>query len=237
MESLEEQIAALNAALEAGDFSRATEVLRACDPAQLVKSRSVSPTLRGMIERALETARRAQAQREAELARLSQLEQAQGQPLGQAQAQPLEHRVAAPADRALVIALLGELFDEIAPGEVAARSKRFLEADVERALASPTVRIFLASWGSEPIGLARVDLLDTSPAFPAARGSPLRLHRSNVRAEAVPQAQARPPLAAALRGVGPRPGRRALHAARGGPGAGFYAGLGYLPTRELFKKL
>ena len=242
MDSLEEQIAALNAALEAGDFARATEVLKACDLAQLVKSQSVSPALRGMIDRALETARRAQAQRTAELSRLSQLEQAARAQLlepeqAAARAPQLEHRVATLADRALVIALLCELFDEIAPGEVAARSKRFLEADVEAALASPAVRIFIASCNGEPIGLARVDLLDTSPAF--------RL-REDHRCGYVDQMYVRK----AFRKR--RLGRRLLqlceewvraqgvehcmlHAAI--PAQGFYAALGYLPTRELFKKL
>ena len=148
-----------------------------------------------------------------------------------------ELRLAGSGDRALIVELMSELFDEVAPGAPAAESKRFLEEDIARALSSPVVRIVLAFRDGLACGVARVDIGVHSPPFR------LRVdHRSGyidqmfVRPAFRKQRLGDKLLAACeawLRSEGVS--HCLLHAA---PAAlKFYSSRGYASTRELFKKL
>jgi len=146
-------------------------------------------------------------------------------------------RVATEADRALVVTLLHELFEEIAPGAVGDESKRLIDGDTKAALASADVRIFLLEMDGQAAGLARADF---SSAFTVFR---LREDKRGgyVDQMFVRRAHRKQKLGKALlllcenwlreRGAT----HCLLHAA---PNAqGFYAQRGYQSTRELFKKL
>ena len=146
-------------------------------------------------------------------------------------------RVAGPADHAQVVALLEELFDEIAPPEDRASCKQALGPDIAQALASPDARLFLAEHQGQLIALVRVDVLSNTAAF--------RL-RADRRCGYIDQMVVRP--AWRRRAVGRQlmqlcegwlrqqgVSHCMLHAA---PKAlSFYTRAGYQSTRELFKKL
>lgn len=150
---------------------------------------------------------------------------------------PPSYRFATAADHAVVVELLGELVDELGPKETAARVRTRLEEDIRRALASDAVCIILAEVSGAPIGLARGDILTTDPIF--------RL-REDHRCGYVDQMFVRPQ----FRGnkIGAELLRRCeewfrergiahsiLHAAP--KAVRFYAGYGYQPNREMFKRL
>ncbi len=146
-------------------------------------------------------------------------------------------RAAGAGDLAVVVELLGELVDELGPAEMAERVKPKLDADIEAALRSERVCIFLAEVGDEIVGLSRGDVLTADPIF--------RL-RDDQRCGYVDQMYVRP----AHRGRGTGKllldrcedwfraqgiGHCLLHAA---PRAiRFYAREGYQPNREMFKRL
>ncbi len=148
-----------------------------------------------------------------------------------------ELRLADAGDRALIVELMAELFDEVAPGAPAVESKKFLDDDIARALSSPLVRIVLAFRDGQPAGVARVDIGVHSPPF--------RL-RADHRSGYVDQMFVRPQFRKQklgerllsiceewLRAQGVS--HCLLHAA---PAAlKFYSTRGYASTRELFKKL
>jgi GNAT superfamily N-acetyltransferase len=239
-DELERRIQALNDAIEKSDFERASRELKACDLDQLIKSQSVSPRVRGMIDRALGVAVRVRAAKEAELKRVdAEVRARNALAYDDKPAAPpaFLFRAAAPSDQPTVIALLQELFDEVAPGEIAAQSKTHLERDISAALAAPHVRIFLAEHGREPAGLLRVDVLTIFPTF--------RL-REDHRCGYVDQMFVRPAFRNRklgrqlmqlceewVRGQGVA--YCMLHAAH--KALGFYTAGGYQSTRELFKKL
>src|ERR1700744_3870993 len=75
------------------------------------------------------------------------------------------YRVAGPKDQAAVVSLMCELVDELGPGEMADRVKPLLDADIRIALASKTIRIFLAEANNAPVGLSRGDVLTQDPIF------------------------------------------------------------------------
>lgn len=147
------------------------------------------------------------------------------------------YRHAERTDHDVVVGMLGELVDEVGPRETALRVKRKLPEDVMAALSSSDVLIIVAQVGSEPVGLARADILSSDPIF--------RL-RDDHRCGYVDQMFVRP----AFRGrsIGAEMLRRCeawfrsrgiahsiLHAA---PRAvRFYAQHGYQPNREMFKRL
>ncbi len=150
--------------------------------------------------------------------------------------QPL-FRVATGADHAVVVQLLRELVDELGPSDGAGRVKVLLDEDIKIALASPQIRIFLVEIDGHPVGLGRADVLTTDPIF--------RL-RDDHRCGYIDQMYVRP--AFRDRGLGSQLMRRCedwfrqqgiahslLHAA---PRAlRFYAREGYMPNREMFKRL
>ena len=146
-------------------------------------------------------------------------------------------RVATPADLAIVVTLMQELVDELGPIDMSQRLKEKLEPDLALALASPSVRIFLAEACGEFLGLSRGDVLTADPIF--------RL-RDDHRCGYIDQMYVRE----AFRHTGL--GARLLHACEdwfrelgvnhsllhAAPRAvRFYAREGYLPNREMFKRL
>ena len=146
-------------------------------------------------------------------------------------------RAATPADRALVVGLLAELVDEIGPREGSEALKGRLDPDIAVALASPAVRILVAELDGEAMGISRGDVLTQDPIF--------RL-REDHRCGYVDQMYVRQ----AFRGRGV--GQKLLHGleewfkAQGvahvllhaAPRAiRFYAREGFLPNREMFKRL
>ena len=146
-------------------------------------------------------------------------------------------RAATPADLTVVVELMHELVDELGPSEMSQKLKEKLGPDLAAALASPTVRIFLAEVEGQPMGLSRGDVLTADPIF--------RL-RDDHRCGYIDQMYVR----AAFRhsGLGARllqacedwfreqgVNHSLLHAAP--RAARFYAREGYLPNREMFKRL
>ncbi|HET6347278.1 MAG TPA: hypothetical protein VFH51_20265, partial [Myxococcota bacterium] len=67
----------------------------------------------------------------------------------------LTYRAAGAKDLRVVVDMLGELVDELGPNDMADRVKPLLEEDIRLALASKTVRIFLAEVDGEAVGLSR----------------------------------------------------------------------------------
>lgn len=146
-------------------------------------------------------------------------------------------RVATPADLACVVELMIELVDELGPPDAASRLKERLGPDMAQALASPAVHVFLAFASTAVVGLSRGDVLGHDPIF--------RL-RDDQRCGYVDQMYVRPSYRRA--GVGAQLltacedwfrelgiQHTLLHAA---PRAvRFYAREGYLPNREMFKRL
>lgn len=141
------------------------------------------------------------------------------------------------AKRDLIVELLQEMMREMGPPKTAQRVCEKLPHDTDRALADPQVVFILASDAQNPVGIARADILEQDPIF--------RLRPEN-RCGYVDQMYVR----ADYRGKGI--GRQLLeqcerwfkeqglthcllHAA---PKAlSFYADQGYLPNREMFKRL
>lgn len=149
----------------------------------------------------------------------------------------MSFRVASAADHELVVAMLGELVDELGPDEMASRVKPLLVEDIHVALASPGIRIFIAERDGEALGLSRADVMTADPIF--------RL-REDHRCGYVDQMYVR--RAHRDSGLGAQLLRLCedwfreqgiahclLHAA---PRAvRFYARVGYQPNREMFKRL
>jgi GNAT superfamily N-acetyltransferase len=147
------------------------------------------------------------------------------------------YRVAASADHRVVVELLRELVLELGPTDAVGRVVALLDSDILAALGSPVVRIILAEVGGMVVGLGRADVLSTDPIF--------RL-RDDHRCGYIDQMFVRP--AFRDRGIGAELIRQCedwfrsqgiahsiLHAA---PKAlRFYARQGYLPNREMFKRL
>lgn len=147
------------------------------------------------------------------------------------------YRTATLDDLDTVVRLLAELVDELGPKDVAKQVKPKLRGDLDNALRSPNVRVFLVEIDGHVAGLARADVLTQDPIF--------RL-RDDHRCGYIDQMYVRPTyrgrrLGAALlsqcetwfrsQGIG----HTLLHAA---PNAvRFYARQGYLPNREMFKRL
>ncbi len=154
-----------------------------------------------------------------------------------ADAAPAHYRIATLDDHAVVVQLLCELVDELGPSESAERIKFLLDEDIRMALSSPDVRVFLAEANGVVIGLGRADILHTDPIF--------RL-RDDKRCGYIDQMFVRP--SHRERGIGARLlrlceewfrerglGHSLLHAAP--KAVRFYAREGYLPNREMFKRL
>lgn len=150
---------------------------------------------------------------------------------------PPSYRFATVADHAVVVELLGELVEELGPKDTAARVRVRLDEDIRLALASETVCIILAESDAAPIGLARGDILTTDPIF--------RL-REDHRCGYVDQMFVRPQFRGAKIGAellrrceewfrDQGIGHSILHAAP--KAVRFYAGYGYQPNREMFKRL
>lgn len=149
----------------------------------------------------------------------------------------IRYRVATLDDASVVVELLSELVDELGPKEMAERVKPRLDDDIAAALTSSDVRIFVVEVDGTAVGLSRADVLATDPIF--------RLRDDN-RCGYVDQMFVRP--AHRNSGVGAELLRRCedwfrdlgvghalLHSA---PKAlRFYARHGYLPNREMFKRL
>lgn len=146
-------------------------------------------------------------------------------------------RIATAADHALVVELLHELVLELGPSESTARLRNKLDDDIRLALASPHVRIFLAEVGGRAIGLGRVDILFADPIF--------RL-REDTRCGYIDQMYVRP--GHRDRGIGRALlklceqwlreqglGHVLLHAAP--KAVHFYEREGYVPNREMYKRL
>jgi GNAT superfamily N-acetyltransferase len=146
-------------------------------------------------------------------------------------------RVAMPADLAVVVRLMEELVDELGPTDLSQKLKKKLPADLTLALASPTVRVFLAETDRAAVGLSRGDILTGDPIF--------RLRDDN-RCGYIDQMYVQ--LAHRHGGLGGKLlhacedwfreqgiNHSILHAA---PRAvRLYAREGYLPNREMFKRL
>ncbi|MBI5509212.1 MAG: GNAT family N-acetyltransferase [Deltaproteobacteria bacterium] len=146
-------------------------------------------------------------------------------------------RVATLNDLDTVVTLMEELVAELGPPELACRLRARLRPDLHRALQSPAVRVFLAAIGGEIVGLSRGDVLSLDPIF--------RL-RDDQRCGYIDQMYVRAGFRHA--GLGKQLlgcceawfreqgiGHALLHAAP--RAARFYAREGYLPNREMFKKL
>jgi GNAT superfamily N-acetyltransferase len=130
-----------------------------------------------------------------------------------------------------------ELVDELGPPDMSRDLKAKLPADLAHALASPSVRIFLAEADGSTVGLSRGDVLTADPIF--------RLRDDN-RCGYIDQMYVQAPYRQS--GLGARLlhacedwfreqgiNHSLLHAA---PRAvRFYAREGYLPNREMFKRL
>ncbi len=150
---------------------------------------------------------------------------------------PFTLRAATPADLAVVVALIEELIVELGPIEAAEEIRSRLEGDIVTALAAAEVRVFLAEADGVVIGVGRADLLTGDPIF--------RL-RADQRCGYVDQMYVSPAYRQA--GVG-----RALLAAcedwfrslgvtycllHAAPRAvDFYARAGYVPNREMLRRL
>jgi GNAT superfamily N-acetyltransferase len=147
------------------------------------------------------------------------------------------YRVAGATDVAIVVKLLEELVDELGPPEMADKVKQRLHEDITAAIASPSVRIFLAEVEQLPVGLGRADVITTDPIF--------RL-RDDHRCGYVDQMFVRPGYRD--RGIGSQLlrlcedwfrnqgiGHSLLHAAP--KAVRFYNREGYQPNREMFKRL
>jgi len=146
-------------------------------------------------------------------------------------------RIATPADEAIVSELMQRLVDELGPTDLSDKLRAKLGPDVAAALASANVHIFLAEVDGEAVGLSRGDILTADPIF--------RL-RDDHRCGYVDQMYVCP--AFRQSGLGAKLLRccedwfrdegvnhALLHAA---PRAvRFYAREGYLPNREMFKRL
>lgn len=149
----------------------------------------------------------------------------------------LTYRVATGADHALVVAMLAELVDELGQNDTTDYVKQRLDADIELGLRVPHIRIFLAEYQGEGVGLSRGDILSADPIF--------RL-REDHRCGYVDQMYVRPDWRDAGVGANLLAMCEAwfrsqdiqhclLHAA---PRAiRFYARVGYQPNREMFKRL
>lgn len=149
----------------------------------------------------------------------------------------VRYRRAAAADRALVVALLGELIDELGPTDGATQIKGRLDSDIGAALLSARICIVIAETDTETIGLSRGDILVGDPIF--------RL-RDDPRCGYVDQMYVRQ--AWRRHGIGKELLRHCeswfreqgvahilLHAAP--KAVRFYAREGYQPNREMFKRL
>ena len=153
------------------------------------------------------------------------------------QADTITYREAVDADLATLIELMTELIDELGPHEQNQSLKERLPADLETALASNSVVIYLACAGPEVIGLSRGDILSADPIF--------RLREDNrcgyidqmyVRASHRRRGVGRELLTLCeewFRGQGIK--HCILHAAV--RAIRFYARAGYQSNREMFKKL
>ncbi|MEE8410554.1 MAG: GNAT family N-acetyltransferase [Myxococcota bacterium] len=155
----------------------------------------------------------------------------------QAAGDQVAYRIAGDHDRRVVVQLLTELVDELGPAEMVERVRPMLPDDVRRALASESVRVFLAEVDGCVIGLSRADVLTEDPIF--------RL-RTDHRCGYVDQMYVRP--AHRGHGIGLELLRRCeawfkeqrityclLHAAP--KAARFYARHGYQPNREMYKRI
>ncbi len=236
LESIEARVEALSVALERGEIARALDLVRDLDVELLRTTPTAAPRLKELIARALEVAEQVRAAREQELLKLASV----APPADAAAAMlpsPYQFRTGAPTDHALVVSMLAALFDEIAPADVAERSKRHLSADITAALQSSLVRVFIAERDGRAAGMIRVDILSGAPSFrltdeprcgyidqmwvrPADRNQRLgrrllRLAEDWVRAQGI--------------------GHCLLHAAP--KAVQFYSRLDYQSTRQLFKKL
>jgi GNAT superfamily N-acetyltransferase len=149
----------------------------------------------------------------------------------------LAYRVAKPEDHALVVEMLSELIDELGPDDESEDIKTLLEEDIRAAFDSSDVRIFIAEFEGEPVGLSRGDVHTADPIF--------RL-RKDQRCGYVDQMFVRQ--GHRDRGIGGQLLRMCeeffrekgvqhsiLHAAP--KAVRFYARVGYQPNREMFKKL
>ena len=147
------------------------------------------------------------------------------------------YRIAMPSDQKSVVQLLSDLIDELGPKEWAEQLKAHLPADIQKALASEQVRIFLAELHGEVVGLSRADVLSQDPIFRMRDDHRCgyvdqmyvrKEHRSRgLGAELLVRAEEW------FRALGI--GFAILHAA---PRAvQFYANSGYQPNREMFKRL
>ncbi len=147
------------------------------------------------------------------------------------------YRAALAQDVDTVVALLGELVDELGPASTVGRVKPLLHDDMVLALGSPYVRIFLAETRGEAIGLSRGDVLLQDPIF--------RL-RDDHRCGYIDQMFVRQSYRD--QGVGAKLLKLCeawfrsqgiahciLHAAP--KAVRFYARIGYQPNREMFKRL
>lgn len=148
-----------------------------------------------------------------------------------------EFRTATMADHATVVGLLREYVDELGPDNVAPGVSENLHDDFYHALGSATIRVFVAEQNHVVIGVSRVDILTQDPTF--------RL-RHDKRCGYIDQMFVRK--AYRYGGIGQSLLQLCedwlqsqsityvlLHA---DPKAvRFYAQIGYLPNRQMYKKL
>lgn len=152
-------------------------------------------------------------------------------------AEALSYCQAQPRDLAAVVTLMGELVAELDPTPTQTRILRLLPDDMDQALHSAQVCIYLAWHEHQAVGLCRADVLDGDPIF--------RLREDN-RCGYIDQMYVRP----AYRSQ--QVGQRLLHHCEAwvlslgitqvllhaAPKAvRFYARSGYQPNREMIKTL
>ena len=77
----------------------------------------------------------------------------------------ITYREATMADHGVIVTLMEELIDELGPQDQTQRIKARLGGDIQRALESDAVVLFLAEAGSLVVGLSRGDILSADPIF------------------------------------------------------------------------